>query len=330
MYVANLSSENYFTVVGLLNDTDANIPLFIVFLFIFLVTLCGNLIIMTVVIMDQSLQTPMYFFLSNFSFLEIWYTTTIVPKLLANLLLKSNNISFTGCMTQLFFFVTFGATECYLLLAMAYDRYMAICKPLYYSSLMDTKTCLQLVTCSWVTGMLTGLIPALLISQLDFCDSRQINHFFCDIPPLLELSCSDIYLTEISIFILSLIVLFGCLMLTLVSYVFIVISVLQIKSKSVHNKSFSTCGAHLTVVLLYYGTMIFMYVRPHSSYSSNMKKIVSVFYTVVTPGLNPIIYSLRNKEVRASLKKIVHRMLPQFPGFKRQNLQVHRNISTIF
>ncbi|XP_072269972.1 olfactory receptor 11L1-like [Pyxicephalus adspersus] len=320
MYFANQSSENGFTVVGLLNVTGANIPLFTVFLLIFLITLSGNLIIMTVVIMDQSLQTPMYLFLTNLSFLEIWYTITIVPKFLASLVLKNNDISFSGCITQLFFFVTFGATECYLLLTMAYDRYMAICKPLYYSSLMDTRTCLQLVAGSWVTGILTGLVPTLLISQLDFCNSHQINHFFCDIPPLLELSCSDIYLTEISIFVLSLVVLFGSLMLTLVSYAFIVISVLQIKSNSGRNKSFSTCGAHLTVVLLYYGTMIFMYVRPHSSYSSDMKKVVSVFYTVVTPGLNPIIYSLRNKEVRASLKKIVHRILPHILVFKRQNL----------
>ncbi|KAM5191637.1 olfactory receptor 11L1-like [Mantella aurantiaca] len=330
MQFANQSNEIYFSVVGLLNVTDANIPLFIVILLIFLVTLSGNLIIIMVVIMNQSLQTPMYIFLTNLSFLEIWYTTTIVPKLLANLLLKSNKISFTGCMTQLFFFVTFGATECFLLLTMAYDRYMAICKPLYYYSLMDTKTCLQLLAGSWVTGIFTGLIPALLISQLDFCDVRQINHYFCDIPPLLELSCSDIYLTEVSIFILSLIVLFGCLMLILVSYLFIVLSVLQIKSKSARSKSFSTCGAHLTVVLLYYGTMIFMYVRPHSSNSSDMKKIVSIFYTVITPGLNPIIYSLRNKEVRASLKKFINRMQPQFSEISRQNLQVHRNISSIF
>ncbi|CAI9604248.1 unnamed protein product [Staurois parvus] len=330
MNFANQSSEDDFTVVGLLNVTDTNIPLFIVFLLIFLVTLVGNLIIITVVIMDQSLQTPMYFFLTNLSFLEIWYTTTIVPKLLANLLLKSNAISFAGCITQLFFFVSFGATECYLLLTMAYDRYIAICKPLYYSTLMDTRTCLQLVAGSWVTGIMTALIPTLLISKLDFCDSRQINHFFCDIPPLLELSCSDIYLTEISIFILSLIVLFGSLVLTLMSYISIVISVLKINSNSGRNKSFSTCGAHLTVVLLYYGTMIFMYVRPHSNYSSDMKKFVSVFYTVITPGLNPIIYSLRNKEVRGSLKKIVRRMLPQLQGTAKKNLPVHKNISCIF
>ncbi|XP_073410931.1 olfactory receptor 11L1-like [Dendrobates tinctorius] len=328
MQFANQTYGNDFTLLGLLNSAEANIPVFAVFLIIFLVTITGNVIIVTVVIMDQSLQIPMYFFLSNLSFLEIWYTTTIVPKLLANLLMKNNNISFSGCMTQLFFFVTFGATECYLLLVMAYDRYMAICKPLYYSSLMDTGTCIQLVAGSWITGVLTGLIPALFISHLDFCNSRHVNHFFCDIPPLLELSCGDIYLAEISIFILSLTVLFSCLLLTLVSYFFIVISILQIKSNSSRSRTFSTCGAHLTVVLIYYGTMIFMYVRPHSSSSSDLKKFISVFYTVVTPGLNPIIYSLRNKEVKTSVNKIMQRILQS--GFNRQRLSPQRNISSIF
>ncbi|XP_069819545.1 olfactory receptor 11L1-like [Dendropsophus ebraccatus] len=324
MQFANQTGGNDFTLQGLLNSADTSVPLFFAFLCIFLVTISGNVIILTVVTMDRSLQTPMYFFLSNLSFLEIWYTMTIVPKLLANLIIKSNNISFSGCMAQLFFFVTFGATECYLLLVMAYDRYLAICKPLYYSSLMDTSTCLQLVAGSWVTGVLTGLIPVLFISHLNFCASRHVNHFYCDIPPLLELSCSNIYLTEISIFILSLVVLFSCLLLTLVSYVFIVNSILQIKSNSSRNRTFSTCGAHLTVVLIYYGTMIFMYVRPHSSYSSDLKKFISVFYTVVTPGLNPIIYSLRNKEVKMSVKKIAHRVLPS--GFKK----TQKNVKSIF
>ncbi|XP_075064060.1 olfactory receptor 11L1-like [Mixophyes fleayi] len=327
MQFTNQTSGSYFTILGFLSDSEANIYLFIAFLLIFLVTVTGNLIIMTAVAMDQSLHTPMYFFLTSLSFLEIWYTMTIVPKLLANLLLKSNTISFPGCMTQLFFFVTFGATECYLLLVMAYDLYMAICKPLYYSSLMDTSTSFQLVAGSWVTGVLTGLIPALLIAQLDFCESRQVNHFFCDIPPLLELSCGDIYPTEISIFILSLVVLFSSLLLTLVSYLFIVISVFHIKSNNSRRRTFSTCGAHLTVVLIYYGTMIFMYVGPHSNYSSDLKKFVSVFYTVITPGLNPIIYSLRNKEVKVSVKKIVQRFLPS--DFNQQRFSMQKNLKHV-
>ncbi|XP_063800095.1 olfactory receptor 11L1-like [Pseudophryne corroboree] len=328
MQFANQTSGNDFTILGFLSVAEPNIPLFIPFLLIFLLTVTGNLIIMTVVIIDHSLQTPMYFFLTNLSFLEIWYTMTIVPKLLANLLLKSNNISFAGCMTQLFFFVTFGATECYLLLVMAYDRYLAICKPLYYSCLMDTSTCFQLVAGSWITGVLTGLIPVLLIARLDFCKSRQVNHFFCDIPPLLELSCGNIYSTEISIFILSLVVLFSSLLLTLVSYLFIVISIFQMKSNSSRSRTFSTCGAHLTVVLIYYGTMIFMYVGPHSKYSSELKKFVSVFYTVVTPGLNPIIYSLRNKEFKVSAKKIIWRFLPS--GFNRQRFSMKKNVRNAF
>ncbi|XP_053555878.1 olfactory receptor 11L1-like [Bombina bombina] len=308
MPFTNQNNTNEFVIMGLISLNTPHISLFVIFLFIFLVTLTGNVIILTVVWLDQSLQTPMYFYLTNLSFLEIWYTATIVPKLLANLLMKYNNISFANCMTQLFFFVTFGASECYLLLIMAYDRYLAICKPLYYHSIMNTRTCLKLVAGSWIFGVLTGLMPVLLISQLDFCGSREINHFFCDIPPLLKLSCSDTYSTEISIFVLSLLVLFCSLMLTLVSYIFIVISIFHIKSSKGRRKTFSTCGAHLIVVLIYYGTMIFMYVRPHSSYSSDMNKFISVFYTVVTPGLNPIIYSLRNKDVKVSLQKLLRRM----------------------
>ncbi|KAM4808024.1 olfactory receptor 11L1-like [Rhinophrynus dorsalis] len=310
MPFTNQTTSDDFVLLGLLNPPEPNLPIFIVFLFIFLITVTGNFTIISLVWLDRTLQTPMYFFLANLSFLEIWYTTTIVPKLLANLLMKNKTIPFAGCMTQLFFFVTFGASECYLLLVMAYDRYMAICKPLYYSNLIDTRTCLQLAIGSWITGILTGLIPVVLISQLEFCESREVNHFFCDIPPLLQLSCSDIYTTEISIFILSLVVLFCSLLLTLLSYLFIVISILRIPSTHGRSRTFSTCGAHLTVVLIYYGTMIFMYVRPHSSYFSDMSKFVSVFYTVVTPGLNPIIYSLRNKEVKVSLKKALLRFLP--------------------
>ncbi|XP_053304043.1 olfactory receptor 11L1-like [Spea bombifrons] len=309
MRSANQSSANDFVILGLLNLPELSTPLFFTFFFIFLLTLTGNLTILTVVWLEQTLHTPMYFFLTNLSFLEIWYTITIVPKLLVSLMLKDNNVSFAGCMSQLFFFVTFGASECYLLLVMAYDRYMAICKPLYYSSLMDTRTCLQLVAASWITGVVTGLVPVLLISQLEFCGSRKVNHFFCDIPPLLELSCSDTHLTEMSIFMLSFFVLFCCLLLTLMSYLFIVISILRIQSINGRRRIFSTCGAHLTVVLIYYGTMIFMYVRPHSSYSSDLNKFISVFYTVITPGLNPMIYTLRNKEVKLSVRKILRRFL---------------------
>ncbi|MEE6508453.1 hypothetical protein FKM82_021237 [Ascaphus truei] len=309
MSLANQTSTDEFVILGLLNLPGPHPPFFIIFLLIFLVTVTGNFIIMAVVGLDLALHTPMYFFLVNLSFLEIWYMTTIVPKLLANFLMKSTTMSFAGCMTQLFFFVTFGATECYLLLVMAYDRYLAICKPLYYTSLMDTRMCLQLVTSSWITGGLTGLMPVLLISQLEFCGSRVVNHFFCDIPPLLELSCSDTYPTEISIFVLSLVVLFCSFLLTMVSYFFIVISILRIQSSNGRSKAFSTCGSHLTVVLIYYGTMMFMYVRPRSGYSSDLNKYVSVFYTVVTPGLNPVIYSLRNKEVKLSLKKVLRRFL---------------------
>ncbi|XP_037654706.1 olfactory receptor 11L1 [Choloepus didactylus] len=303
----NVSTVTEFQLLGFQNLIEWQTYLFAIFLFIYFLTVTGNIVIIVVVSQDQRLHSPMYTFLKHLSFLEIWYTSTIVPLLLANLFSKGQSISFSACMAQLYFFVFFGATECFLLALMAYDRYLAICSPLHYSFLMSPEVCNKLVAISWLMGVGTGFLPSLMISKLDFCGSNQINHFFCDLPPLMQLSCSRIYITEMIIFILSLAVLCICFFLTLVSYVFIVSSILRIPSTSCRKKTFSTCGSHLAVVTIYYGTMISMYVHPNAHLSPEINKIISVFYTVVTPLLNPVIYSLRNKDFKDAVRKSMRR-----------------------
>ncbi|XP_067391432.1 olfactory receptor 11L1-like [Emydura macquarii macquarii] len=307
--MANSTALVEFQLLGFQSPPGWQTFLFIVLLVIYLLTVTGNAVIIFVVQLEARLHSPMYSFLQNLSFLEICYISTIMPKMLADLLAERKAISFAGCIAQLYCFVFLGATECFLLAVMAYDRYLAICEPLYYTVKMSDASCTRLAIGSWVTGIFTGLLPSLLISRLRFCGSNQIKHFFCDIPPLLKLSCSDTSMTEVVIFILSLLVLFSCLLLTLVSYLFIILTILKIPSSSGKRKTFSTCGSHLAVVSIYYGTMISMYVRPTSNLSSELNKIVSVFYTVVTPLLNPVIYSLRNKDFRDALKKQLRRTL---------------------
>ncbi|XP_044305957.1 olfactory receptor 11L1 [Varanus komodoensis] len=303
--MVNHSTISEFHLLGFQSLPQWQILCFSMFLLIYILTITGNVVIIAVVKLEPCLHSPMYTFLQNFSFLEIWYTTTIVPKMLSNLLIERATISFNGCMTQLYFFVFFGATECFLLCVMAYDRYLAICDPLHYTVSMNTLFCTRLSIGTWGIGLFTGLLPSLLISRLSFCRSNQVNHFFCDIPPLLKLSCSDTSVTETTVFLLSVLVLFTCFLLTLVSYVFIILTVLKIPSASGKKKTFSTCGSHLAVVVIYYGTMISTYVRPSASLSSELNKAVSVFYTVVTPLLNPVIYSLRNRDFKEALQKLV-------------------------
>ncbi|MEJ1272980.1 olfactory receptor 323 [Cricetulus griseus] len=300
----NLSKVTEFQLLGFQNLLGWQALLFAIFLCFYLLTITGNMVIIIVVSEDPRLRSPMYTFLQHLSFLEIWYTSTTVPLLLANLASWGHTLSFPACMAQLYFFVFFGATECFLLAAMAYDRYLAICSPLHYSVLMSPDNCIALVTVSWVTGVGTCFLPSLMISKLDFCGPNRINHFFCDLPPLMQLSCSSVYVTEMAIFVLSIAVLCICFLLTLMSYVFIVSSILRIPSTSGRMKTFSTCGSHLAVVTIYYGTMISMYVRPNAHLSPEINKVISVFYTVVTPLLNPVIYSLRNKDFKEAVRKI--------------------------
>uniref|UniRef100_H0XJ00 Olfactory receptor n=1 Tax=Otolemur garnettii TaxID=30611 RepID=H0XJ00_OTOGA len=303
----NTSIVTEFHLLGFQNLLEWQTLLFAIFLFIYFLTITGNVVIISVVSQDQRLHSPMYTFLKHLSFLEIWYTSTIVPLLLANLLSWGQVISFSACMAQLYFFVFFGATECFLLSMMAYDRYLAICSPLRYSFLMSSEICTMLVAISWLMGVGTGFLPSLMISKLDFCGPNQINHFFCDLPPLMQLSCSSVYITQMAIFILSIAVLCICFFLTLVSYFFIVSSILKIPSANGQMKTFSTCGSHLAVVTIYYGTMISMYVHPNGHLSPEVNKVISVFYTVITPLLNPVIYSLRNRDFKEAVRKAMRR-----------------------
>ncbi|XP_005415024.1 PREDICTED: olfactory receptor 11L1-like [Chinchilla lanigera] len=303
----NASSVAEFQLLGFQSLLEWQGFLFAVFLWVYFLTVAGNVVIIATVSQDPRLHSPMYTFLKSLSLLEILYTSTIVPRLLANLASRGHAISFSACMVQLYFFVCFGATECFLLAVMAYDRYLAICSPLHYSSLMSSDVCSRLVALCWLTGLGTGFLPSLMICRLDFCGPNRINHFFCDLPPLMQLSCSSIRSAELAILVLSVAVLCICFFLTLVSYVFIVSSILRIPSASGRSKTFSTCGSHLAVVTIYYGTMISMYVRPDLHLSQEVNKIISVFYTVVTPLLNPVIYSLRNSDFKQAVRRAVRR-----------------------
>ncbi|NXP20889.1 O11L1 protein, partial [Scytalopus superciliaris] len=299
----NVTAVLEFKLLGFSSNPYCQILLFVVGLVTYILTILGNIIIILVVTLEPQLHSPMFKFLQNLSFLEVCYTTTIVPKTLSNLLAKRKSISFSGCMAQLYYFVFLGATECYLLAVMAYDRFLAVCKPLQYAMIMTEESYTRLAMGSWVTGVFTGFLPCLMISRLHFCSYNLIDHFFCDISPLLKLSCSDTTVTEAVIFILSLLVLSSCFLLTLVSYLLIILTILKIPSASGKRVTFSTCSSHLTVVTIYYGAMISMYVHPTYNLSSELNKAVSVLYTVVTPLLNPVIYSLRNKAFKKALEK---------------------------
>ncbi|NXE85370.1 O11L1 protein, partial [Cochlearius cochlearius] len=305
--MTNVTEVLEFRLLGFSSNPCCQILLFTVFLIIYILTILGNILIISVVTLEPQLHSPMYKFLKNLSFLEVCYTTTIIPKMLASLLAKRKSISFSGCMAQLYGFVFLGATECYLLAVMAYDRYLAVCEPLRYGVAMTAEFYTRLAVGSWAAGVFTGLLPCLMVSRLHFCSYNLIDHFFCDISPLLKLSCSDTTVTEAVIFILSLLVLSTCFVLTCVSYLLIILSILKMPSASGKRITFSTCSSHLIVVTIYYGTMISMYVRPTYNLSSEVSKAVSVLYTVVTPLLNPVIYSLRNKAFKKALEKIVIR-----------------------
>ncbi|XP_073511096.1 olfactory receptor 11L1-like [Phyllobates terribilis] len=293
----NLTTPSSFHLVGFTDLQTGRIPAFFFFFLIYLLILAGNLLIIFVSLMDVCLHKPMYFFLTHLSFLEVFYTTTVIPKLLQNFLLLHQTISFVGCFTQMYFFCIFGGTESILLAVMAYDRYLAICKPLHYSKLMRPKICQNLTLGSWLIGVFASLIPTVSISKLPFC-FFSIDHFFCDLLPVLKLSCSDTWLIELSMFVLTSIMSLGTFSWTLMSYAFIIVSILRMSSRGSQERAFSTCAAHLAVVSIYYGTVITMYMGKGSQ---NHNKLLSVLYSIVTPLFNPFIYSLRNKEVRKAI-----------------------------
>ncbi|XP_069098188.1 olfactory receptor 6B1-like [Pleurodeles waltl] len=281
-------------------------PLIFSLLFMdYLLTACENAVIIFIICKDRKLHTPMYFFLGYFSLLEMCCISVTVPKMLACLLSGGNAISFGGCIAQLFFFFFLSSTECILFTEMAFDRYLAICNPLRYSSIMSRRLCFQLVMLSWIGGFITTFIPIFLISRLYFCGLNIINHFFCDAPPLLNLSCSTVALNNIINLICSSLVIVSSVLIILVSYIYIISAVLKVPSTKGKRKAFSTCASHLTVVFIYYGTVSFMYVRPKASDAFDSSKIVAVFYTLVTPLLNPFIYCFRNNDVKKNLKNLL-------------------------
>ncbi|XP_003224597.1 olfactory receptor 6F1 [Anolis carolinensis] len=280
--------------------------IFILLLFMYILTLLGNTAIILLVTTNSPLHTPMYFLLCNLSFLEIWYTTASIPKTLSVLLGKSGNISFMGCILQMYFVFAFGCTEYFLLSAMAYDRYLAICYPLHYHTRMSISLSRKLAAASWLCGFFIISIPAFLITRLSFCGPSVINHFYCNIDSWIGLSCTDTYDIEMVVFVISIIVILGSCVITLLSYISIISIILHIPSAKGQQKAFSTCFSHLAVVIIWYGSTVFLFVKPSKQVPSEITKIVNILNTIVTPLLNPFIYTLRNKEVKQAFRNILH------------------------
>ncbi|XP_034642620.1 olfactory receptor 5V1-like [Trachemys scripta elegans] len=304
----NQTALKEFIILGFSSLQEVRLLLFSGFLITYLFTLLGNTFIIILALVDQRLHTPMYFFIGNLSFLDICYTTTTIPQLLIHLLSERSNISYMGCVLQLFFFFSFVGTECLLLAVMAFDRYVAICNPLHYTLIINKSTCLQLSAASWVSGFLNSAIHTVFAFKLPFCGENRIDYFFCDIPPLLELSCGDTNLNKLLIICIGLFIAWTPFACILLSYTYIISTILKMPSSQRKRKAYSTCSSHLTVVLLYYGSCIFTYLRPSSSYSLGSTRLISLLYSILTPMLNPIIYTLRNKDVKEALKNLILRM----------------------
>ncbi|XP_066467866.1 olfactory receptor 5V1-like [Tiliqua scincoides] len=304
MEKANMTAAKEFYLTELSDIPEVQIALFVMILSIYLITLAGNGAILMAIWTDARLHTPMYFFLSNLSFLDILCPTVTVPKMLQVLLSEDKRITFAGCVTQLFFLIDVVGTEILLLAVMAYDRYAAICSPLQYTSIMNKHLCVQLAAGTWVTGLINSMVHTSLTFRLSFCGANNVNQYYCDIPPVVALSCSSTFLPELVLLLVAGILGSSAFLVTLISYVYIISAILRMHSTDGRRKAFSTCGSHLTVVSLFYGTTIATYVRPTSTYSPKQDRIVSMLYGVVTPMINPMIYSLRNKEVKRALMKI--------------------------
>ncbi|KAM6256777.1 olfactory receptor 5AR1-like [Porphyrio hochstetteri] len=290
-----------FILLGFTDNLKLQVYLFMVFLLIYLLTVVGNLGMIVLIWIESKFHTPMYFFISSLAFLDVSYSTIIIPSTLMTLVAETKVISYTACTAQLFLFCITVTAECYLLAVMAYDRLIAICNPLLYPVIMSKKFCVLLVCGSYFMSCMDATIQTLFIFQLSFCNSNIINHFFCDMPPILKFSCSDTYVTDVVHFTCAAVLVILTMLLILISYIGIGITVHKIKSTRGRCKAFSTCASHLTAVSMFYGTGSFMYLRPSSKYSLEHDKIISVFYTLAIPMLNPMIYSLRNEEVKAAL-----------------------------
>ncbi|XP_044840993.1 olfactory receptor 11A1-like [Mauremys mutica] len=303
----NQTTTTEFILLGFGDLPQLHILLFLLFLVIYIVTMAGNILIIVLVVTDQHLHTPMYFFLGNLSCLEICCTSTILPRVLASLLTQDRSISVMGCITQFYFFGSLAGTECLLLSVMSYDRYLAICKPLHYATRMNGRLCLQLVVGLWIGGFMSVSIFIFMLSQLTFCGSNKIDHFFCDFHPITKLSCTDTHMVEVAGLISCAMFTLPPFVLTVASYVCIISNIMRIASTAGRQKAFSTCSSHLIVVTIYYGTLILVYLLSDSDALRDLNKVFSVFYGVLTPLVNPLIYSLRNKEVKKALRKALLR-----------------------
>ncbi|XP_028370816.1 olfactory receptor 1052-like [Phyllostomus discolor] len=305
MTIENCTVFTDFILLGLSGRRDVQQGLFVLFLLVYGLTVIANLGMIVLISMDPRLHTPMYYFLSNLSFCDVCYSSSVSPKMLADFLSQQKKIVYNLCMVQMFFFGVFAAVDCVLLSVMAYDRYVAICNPLLYTVTMSRRVCIQLVASAYTAGFMDSTIFTYCTTRLSFCKSKIINHFFCDVPPLLALSTSDTTTTETAMTISCSCIVGSSVITVFLSYSYIINTILRMKSAAGRCKAFSTCTSHLTAVAILYGTLFFMYFRPSSSYSMDTDKVASVFYAVVIPMLNPLIYSLRNKDVKGALKRAV-------------------------
>ncbi|NWS73507.1 OR4S2 protein, partial [Crotophaga sulcirostris] len=301
----NASSVKEFILLGLSENQGVQKICFVMFLFFYMIIVAGNLLIIITVISSQRLNSPMYSFLCYLSFVDICYSSITAPKMIADFLVENKTISFVGCIAQLFGVHFFGCTEIFILTAMAYDRYVAICRPLHYTTLMTRRACGRMVIGSWVGGFVHSIVQTLLTTQLPFCGPNKIDHYFCDVHPLLQLACTDTYTVGIIVAAGGMIAL-SCFFILVMSYIVILVS-LKSQTHEGRQKAFSTCGSHITVVILFFGPCTFIYIRPSSNLLED--KNVAVFYTVITPMLNPLIYTLRNEEVKSAMRKLWGRKL---------------------
>ncbi|KAM8963880.1 olfactory receptor 6Z7-like [Lycaon pictus] len=304
--LGNMTRVQEFVLLGLSTRPGIRNALFAVFLTLYLLTLLENTLIIYLICSHSELHKPMYFFLGNLSCLELCYVSVTMPSLLLGLWTGPCHVPFTACMTQLFFFIVLICTECTLLASMAYDRYVAICRPLHYPLLMRPQVCLGLALSSWIGGLLVSVVKTSCIASLSYCGPNVLNQFFCDVSPLLNLSCTHVALTELVDFISAIVIFCGTLLAALASYSAIVVAVLLMPSAAARRKAFSTCASHLIVVGIFYSAALFIYCRPSHIKSMDLNKVLSVIYTVVTPMCNPIIYCLRNKEIHVVLRKTLH------------------------
>ncbi|XP_054832436.1 olfactory receptor 2G3-like [Eublepharis macularius] len=303
----NQSYPGEFILLGVADRPRLEMLLSAIILICYVMTLLGNTTIIVVSRLDPRLHTPMYFFLSNLSFLDLGFTTSLGPHMLVNFWRKRKTITYMACVVQLYVSLALGSAECILLAVMAYDRYAAVCQPLHYTAIMSHSICITMAAVSWLSGFCTSLLQTAMTLKLPFCGQNKVDHFFCEVPALLKLACVDTSVNEAVLFVSSVIFLLVPLGLIIVSYGYIAVAVLRIRSAEGRRKAFSTCTSHLIVVSLFYGTIIFSYLQPPSNYSRDIGKMISLFYTFVTTMLNPLIYTLRNKEVHRALKRTINR-----------------------